>query len=311
MRVPLLSICIPTYNRAIYLDNLLKNIVLQEWFSDDIEILIYSDPSSDNTNEIAGKYTNIYKNIRYHRNKERLGMIPSILDSIWMCRWKYIWLFSDDDIMAEKAIKIMIKTIKSELPSLILNKFIWFQQDDEINMNKISHSWNITSYTWLENYFNFLGDLNYSIDWYLMHCSLFCFQKDLYYNNLNKILKERWIRYMDNLKKDYFAHIRIIYLPFGNEKKITVIEKNLVLLRWWNISWKFVFKTCKDFWDLVSDLTKVYKINIKTYIKMKILYFYSVFTYVVIVHIQKCIPKTLYEILIKIWKRLVRIIKIG
>ena len=129
----------------------------------------------------------------------------------------------------------------------------------------------------------------------MMHCSLFCFKKDLFKNNLDFLLNKHGNSYMEILKKDFFAHIRIIYLPFGNTEKITLIEKDLVLLRADNISWNFVFKTCSDYRNLTKDLNNQYKINKKAYMKMKILYYYSVFTYFIIVHLQKILPKKIYH----------------
>ena len=77
-----------------------------------------------------------------------------------------------------------------------------------------------------------------------------------------------------------------------------------------NISRTFVFKTCTDYLHLVQELNKKYNIARKTYLKMKILYYYSVFTYIVIVHIQKFIPTKLYNWFVKIGKKIVKIIKI-
>lgn len=65
---PLLSICIPTYNREVYLKRLLDSIVSQKGFSDDIEIVIDDGPSKDNTQLMVAEYQKKYPNIRYFRN---------------------------------------------------------------------------------------------------------------------------------------------------------------------------------------------------------------------------------------------------
>ena len=55
---PLLSICIPTYNREKYLKRLLDSIVSQKEFtdSDDVEIVIDDGPSKDNTEVLVQEY---------------------------------------------------------------------------------------------------------------------------------------------------------------------------------------------------------------------------------------------------------------
>ena len=72
MEKPMLSICIPTYNRAEYLDKCLKAIVKQDGFDDRVEIIISDNCSTDNTQAIGLYYQEKYANIHYYRNDENL-----------------------------------------------------------------------------------------------------------------------------------------------------------------------------------------------------------------------------------------------
>jgi len=68
---PILSICIPTYNRAEYLDKSIASIVSQNEFnSEDVELVISDNASTDNTEEVVRKYQKQYKNIFYSKNEE-------------------------------------------------------------------------------------------------------------------------------------------------------------------------------------------------------------------------------------------------
>jgi len=49
---PLLSICIPTYNRAEYLEEAIYNIVTDDAFCDKVEIIISDNASTDNTKQV-------------------------------------------------------------------------------------------------------------------------------------------------------------------------------------------------------------------------------------------------------------------
>lgn len=67
----LLSICIPTKDRAQVLQKSLQSIVSQDIFSerDDIEIVISDNASSDNTAEVVQEFSKKFEGrIRYHRN---------------------------------------------------------------------------------------------------------------------------------------------------------------------------------------------------------------------------------------------------
>ncbi len=73
MNEPLISICIPTYNRAAYLEKTLASIVSQPAFQSKLaEVVISDNASTDNTQEVAGAYARRYDNIRYFRNEENV-----------------------------------------------------------------------------------------------------------------------------------------------------------------------------------------------------------------------------------------------
>ena len=62
---PLLSICVPTYNREIYLQECLDSIISQDSFDEDtIEIIISDNASTDGTQSLIKKYQEKYRNIK-------------------------------------------------------------------------------------------------------------------------------------------------------------------------------------------------------------------------------------------------------
>ena len=70
---PLLSICIPTYNRSQYLKKTIDSIIGQEEFKpEDVEIVISDNCSTDDTEIVCKKYTEQYENIKYFKNQENV-----------------------------------------------------------------------------------------------------------------------------------------------------------------------------------------------------------------------------------------------
>lgn len=67
MQKPLLSVCIPTFNRAEYLAKSLASLVCQKEFPE-IEVVISDNCSTDNTAEVVASYQKEYKNIFYYKN---------------------------------------------------------------------------------------------------------------------------------------------------------------------------------------------------------------------------------------------------
>lgn len=309
-KTPLLSICIPTYNRKKYLQECLDSIVNQDWFNEkEIEIVISDNASQDNTTEVIKEYQSKYKNIKYFRNNENIGAIKNILNLPNLTNWEYIWFLSDDDMLSNIGIKNIIETIKYQKSDFILSNFFWFWNWEKINFEKINREWKTINVIWMDNYFDFLAETKYNITPYIMLLSIFCFKKDLYTKNLNQLLKDNWDDYMNLINNDNFLHSRIIYLPFWNEQKISIIEKDLVLCRWNNISWNLNFKVCRDLSDLINDLNKKYKINKKAYKKMKSVYYYWIFSYIVIAHIKRYLPSFLYNFLVYLWRNVMKFLK--
>lgn len=71
---PLLSLCIPTYNRSEYLERTLISILSQQGVDwNEIEIVISDNNSSDNTEGVSSNYSSHYPFIKYFRNEENVN----------------------------------------------------------------------------------------------------------------------------------------------------------------------------------------------------------------------------------------------
>lgn len=103
----LLSICIPTYNRAEYLEKTLDSIVNQEGFTEHCEIVISDNCSPDNTAEVVNTFMEQYKNIRYYRNDTNVGEL-NFVRVMDLARGKYIKLNGDKIGFCETGLTRMI-----------------------------------------------------------------------------------------------------------------------------------------------------------------------------------------------------------
>lgn len=69
---PILSICIPTYNRSEYLDKTIATITeIDEFKCGKIEIVVSDNCSTDTTRQIMSKYSG-FENIIYNRNEQNI-----------------------------------------------------------------------------------------------------------------------------------------------------------------------------------------------------------------------------------------------
>lgn len=112
---PLLSICIPTYNRMSYLrENIceFEKQISEFENPEEIEIVISDNCSTDQTQKVIEKLKNKFLNIKYKKNKQNIGAIKNILEVINRANGEYIWLFGDDDLPVKGALLKIIEIIE-------------------------------------------------------------------------------------------------------------------------------------------------------------------------------------------------------
>lgn len=71
--MPLVSICIPTYNGARYLEACLDSALTQTFR--DIEVLVVDDQSTDESCQIAQAYARQDRRVKVVGNKHNLGLV--------------------------------------------------------------------------------------------------------------------------------------------------------------------------------------------------------------------------------------------
>ncbi len=104
-----LSICVPTYNRAKYLERLLKNIECQNL--NEIEVVIVNDGSKDNTNEIIQLYKNKVKIIYFEQ--ENQGRSNALKKAIQIATGEFTLIMDDEDLFKENSLLLIIKNLKT------------------------------------------------------------------------------------------------------------------------------------------------------------------------------------------------------
>ena len=108
---PLLSICIPTYNRAEYLKQSLDSLVcLPEFLSGNIDVVISDNASTDNTEIMIKEFVDKHSCIHYFKNEENIRdkNFPKVLSKACGV---YRKLFNDTIIYGEKSLNHMLQVI--------------------------------------------------------------------------------------------------------------------------------------------------------------------------------------------------------
>lgn len=110
----LLSICIPTYNRADLLRGCLECLAAEITpFGDEVELIVSDNCSTDHTREVVEEASKKVK-IRYNRNESNLGFAGNIKILVeQLATGEFCWLIGDDDIARKGAISKILNIIKA------------------------------------------------------------------------------------------------------------------------------------------------------------------------------------------------------
>lgn len=161
---PLLSICIPTYNRASYLEGAILNIITDNAFGDEVEIIISDNASTDNTEEIAKKYTQKHYNIKYYKNEENIRDKNFML-ALQRGNGLYRRLFNDTLRFKEKALQKMLDIIRispQNRPLFFYQNITFLNSNTQKKINNPAELILNTSYwiTWIGNFGNWKHIIN-------------------------------------------------------------------------------------------------------------------------------------------------------
>jgi glycosyltransferase involved in cell wall biosynthesis len=104
---PLVSIIIPTFNRAGIISKAIKSVLNQTYKN--WELIIIDDGSVDNTKEVVKSYSSKYKNkIKYYYKKNG-GVCSARNFGIQKANGEYISLLDSDDEYKPRRIEIQLK----------------------------------------------------------------------------------------------------------------------------------------------------------------------------------------------------------
>jgi len=122
MNTPVLSICIPTYNRCEWLIKAVQSILDQDSFSKQVAVVISDNGSTDATASQVIQLSSQLSNIRYIRLQENVGFDRNVVNVLTAARGEYCWLLGDDDKLAPGALQRVLSDLRQAPDLLLVNR---------------------------------------------------------------------------------------------------------------------------------------------------------------------------------------------
>lgn len=129
-----LSICIPTYNGALHLNETLENVIAQIDECDvreTVEVVVCDNASQDATEEIVRTWMRRCPElVRYVRNERNLGFNANVNRALHEGRGEYVHLLGDDDLYCPGALNRMLKVLSNSDYNLVVLSNDWLSGAD-------------------------------------------------------------------------------------------------------------------------------------------------------------------------------------
>ncbi len=124
----LLTIAIPTYNRASILDRQLAWLAQDiKEFESECEIIVSDNCSTDDTQDALAYWQTYFArtstSFKVNTNKQNIGVIKNVAYCMNAATSKYVWTIGDDDVIQQQTVAYIFNNIKKhlDLAVLILN----------------------------------------------------------------------------------------------------------------------------------------------------------------------------------------------
>lgn len=219
----LLTIAIPTYNGSKYIRETIDSIIssLPNKNSEQIEILISDNASTDNTPEIIHEYSQKYPNLfSYHRNDTNIGYDGNVDAIFKKAKGKYIELLGDDDYLENDAISKILNILNQydNLSVILLSSFFLNIQTNQKNRTPLFDQDVI--YKNGDNFFK-------NSKW--MSAAVSCLI----------IRKSEWdSNYLEKYKNTQWIHVGAIINILSKETLSYIISEPLLTIRIFNPRWE-------------------------------------------------------------------------
>lgn len=137
MKNPLISVIVPCYNQALYIDECLQSVYDQTY--PNWECIIVNDGSSDNTEEIAKEW--VRKDSRFeYVYKENGGLSSARNAGLDISKGEFVYFLDSDDCVDNKVLEILFTSLTSTNSDISICSYLNFinDYDRDIDVGSVS-----------------------------------------------------------------------------------------------------------------------------------------------------------------------------
>ncbi len=142
---PLLTIAIPTWNRARFLEELLQELQRQraELPPEAIELLVCDNHAEDDTPQVVAAAQRPGLPIRHVRHAENLGSDRNVAACHNLARGRYVWILGDDDLPLHGCLRRLLDFLEPRDVVLLHLRPFGFLKDPRAELPYSRDTWRV------------------------------------------------------------------------------------------------------------------------------------------------------------------------
>ena len=179
MSAPILSICIPTYNRASYLHDALESIAREltdKHLAEQVEVIVSDNASTDDTETITRSFASKIRHLAYYKNEANVGFDYNVDNAVRRANGTYCWYLGDDDLIRNGALAYMLAQCAKNTYAIISTTSQEItDRDPKVFLQKVT-------YTDADMSISKDPNESYALNYYPSALSLLAFRRDAWLN---------------------------------------------------------------------------------------------------------------------------------
>lgn len=212
-QLPLISILMPAYNHAYYVQAAVESVLAQTWAN--LELIAIDDCSTDETPDILQEYAD--QRIRTYRHKSNLGSHATLNEALDLARGDFIAIINSDDIYSPDRILSCINEIESSGADMIGTDIVLIDETGR----PVDKHW------WIDAFMALKTVLRETSDW---HATLL--EGNVFMTTSNFFFRRRWLDVVGGFHNlHYVLDYDWLLRGLGKGLKITWLESPLLRYR--------------------------------------------------------------------------------
>lgn len=131
----LLTIVVPTYNRADCLALLLDTLAQQlAGLEERVVVVIGDNASTDHTAQLTDRFARAYPSAVVIRHPQNIGPEANFCECLDRVATRYLWIIGDDDLPKPGLIDHLCRLLESQQPDLVYLSSVWLPRLESASM---------------------------------------------------------------------------------------------------------------------------------------------------------------------------------